>query len=136
MPDILAWVYNSRTGTIVNAPKPVASAMVQSGLGWHGTWDSKADALKFYEDGKGVNPGWVKPTNFLSSLGNTPDLAAGSAEGIGNAVEGKFGLTDENIRSWFIRIGEVLLGIVLIGVGIAKLTGTTNAIANVVKARI
>lgn len=35
-----------------------------------------------------------------------------------------------------LRIGEVLLGIVLVGVGVAKLTGTTNFVASAVKARI
>lgn len=46
------------------------------------------------------------------------------------------GLTNQDIQSWMIRIGEILLGIVLVGVGIAKLTGTTNAIAGLVKAKI
>jgi hypothetical protein len=35
-----------------------------------------------------------------------------------------------------LRVGEVLLGIVLVGVGIAKLTGTTNFVATAVKAKI
>lgn len=35
-----------------------------------------------------------------------------------------------------LQVGEVLLGIVLIAVGVAKLTGTTNLVASAVKARI
>jgi hypothetical protein len=35
-----------------------------------------------------------------------------------------------------LRVGEVLLGIVLLGVGVAKLTGTTNFVSSVVKAKI
>lgn len=38
-----------------------------------------------------------------------------------------------NITSWFIRIGEVVLGIVLVAVGVAKLTGTANVISKAAK---
>jgi len=38
-----------------------------------------------------------------------------------------------NITQWFIRIGEVVLGIVLVAVGVAKLTGVQNTIAKAAK---
>lgn len=38
-----------------------------------------------------------------------------------------------NLETWVLRIGEILLGVVLIGVGIAKLTGTENAISKIAK---
>jgi hypothetical protein len=38
-----------------------------------------------------------------------------------------------NVTQWFVRIGEVALGIVLIAVGLAKLTGVQNTIAKVAK---
>jgi hypothetical protein len=38
-----------------------------------------------------------------------------------------------NLGNWILRIGEILLGVVLIGVGVAKLTGTTNAVAGAAK---
>ena len=38
-----------------------------------------------------------------------------------------------NVTQWFVRIGEVALGIVLIAVGLAKLTGVQNSIATAVK---
>lgn len=38
-----------------------------------------------------------------------------------------------NITQWFIRIGEVVLGIVLVAVGVAKLTGTANVISKAAK---
>lgn len=41
-----------------------------------------------------------------------------------------------NLGGILLRVGEVLLGIVLVGVGIAKLTGTTNLVAAAVKAKI
>ena len=137
MADVLAWVYNSRTGTVVQTLKVAASGMVKTGLGWHGTWDTKEEAIKFYNDGKAANPGWVAPTGFFASAGNLPNIVTGSAEGVGNAVESKVGfLTDDNIRSWLIRIGEILLGIVLVGVGVAKLTGTGNFVSGLVKAKV
>jgi hypothetical protein len=41
-----------------------------------------------------------------------------------------------DLGSILLRVGEVLLGIVLVGVGVAKLTGTTNLVASAVKAKI
>ena len=41
-----------------------------------------------------------------------------------------------NFGNWLMRGGEILIGIVLIGVGVAKLTGTQNIISSVVKAKI
>jgi hypothetical protein len=38
-----------------------------------------------------------------------------------------------NLQSWLIRIGEILLGLVLIGVSLAKLTGTSNVISKALK---
>jgi len=38
-----------------------------------------------------------------------------------------------NATQWFIRIGEVALGIVLIAIGLAKLTGVQNKISQVAK---
>ena len=66
----------------------------------------------------------------------TPGLnATGGAipAGIGAAADvlGSF-----NIGSWFLRIGEILLGLVLIGVGVARLTGAQNAISQFVKTKM
>jgi hypothetical protein len=33
-----------------------------------------------------------------------------------------------NFQNWILRLGEIMLGVVLIGVGVAKLTGTDNFI--------
>lgn len=38
-----------------------------------------------------------------------------------------------NLETWVLRIGEILLGVVLIGVGVAKLTGTENTISKIAK---
>lgn len=130
MPDVLDWIYNSRTGIVVDLPKPAAFIELKSGLGWHGPFDSKEAAVKYYNDNKAKNPGWKEPTtNIGTALGNAPSA-------INDQIQGGLGLSDENIRTWMIRIGEILLGIVLVGVGVAKLTGTTNVIAKAVKAKI
>ena len=41
-----------------------------------------------------------------------------------------------NLGSWFLRIGEILLGIVLVGVGIARITGAQNVISNFAKTKM
>jgi hypothetical protein len=52
-----------------------------------------------------------------NNAANKPDLSSG-------------------IGLWIVRIGEGLLGIVLIGIGVARFTGTQNAVSQIVKARI
>jgi hypothetical protein len=60
-------------------------------------------------------------------LGQVPGAAAKGAE---NAFHGL------NLGSWFLRIGEILLGIVLVGVGVARITGAQNAISKIVKTKV
>jgi hypothetical protein len=38
-----------------------------------------------------------------------------------------------NLANWLLRIGEIALGIVLMGVGLAKLTGVDNQVAKFAK---
>lgn len=42
-------------------------------------------------------------------------------------------LFDLNAGGWLLRIGEIVLGVVLIAVGVAKLTGIQNKIATAAK---
>lgn len=129
MADILEWIYNSHTGYVTEMPTPAAFIELKSGLGWHGPFKSKQEAYDYYTQNKDKNPGWAAPTDSVSGALNGAGEAVVKGVGLG-------GLTNENITSWFIRIGEVLLGIVLLGVGVAKLTGTTNAVASFVKAKV
>lgn len=62
--------------------------------------------------------------------GQIPGAAAKGAENAINVLGGF------NIGNWFIRIGEILLGLVLVGVGIARLTGAQNAISKIVKSKV
>lgn len=60
-------------------------------------------------------------------LGQTPVAAAKGAENVFHGL---------NLTSWFLRIGEILLGIVLVGVGVARITGAQNAVSKIVKTRL
>ena len=60
-------------------------------------------------------------------LGQLPGAAAKGAE---EAIGGF------NLGNWFLRIGEILLGIVLVGVGVARITGAQNAVSKIVKTRL
>lgn len=126
------WIYNSRTGAVITLPSLIALAQLKAGIGWHGPFDSKEAAIAYYNANKAGNTGWVAPTSLTGTVGNIPEAVAGTAD----AAQNTLGLSDADIRSWMIRIGEILLGIVLVGVGIAKLTGTTNAVAGLVKAKL
>jgi hypothetical protein len=71
------------------------------------------------------------------AVGSIPGAAAKGAE---NAVKNLTNPLDLlgsfNLGSWFLRIAEILLGLVLVGVGVAKLTGASNFISTAVKAKI
>lgn len=129
MADILEWIYNSHTGFVIELPSPAAFIELKSGLGWHGPFKTKQAAYDYYTQNSSSNPGWTAPTDSIGGALNNGGTAAVKAVGLGS-------FTNENITTWFIRIGEVLLGIVLLGVGLAKLTGTTNTVASFVKAKI
>lgn len=68
-------------------------------------------------------------TSPATKLGGNKALNAGT-----QAVQDILG--GANLTSWFIRVGEILLGIVLIGVGVARITGAQNAISNFAKTKM
>lgn len=119
------WAYNSNTGAVTHFSDPLSlAASLHTGTGWHGPFATKQNALDYYTHNKANNPGWAAPTDSIAGR-------------LGNAVNP---ITDPlgklNLGGWFIRIGEILLGLVLLGVGVAKITGTTNVISQAVKAKI
>ena len=65
-----------------------------------------------------------------TALGQIPGATAKGAE---NAIQSLGGF---NLSSWFLRIGEILLGLVLVGVGVARITGAANFISSAVKAKV
>lgn len=65
-----------------------------------------------------------------TALGQIPGAAAKGAQ---NAIDTLGGF---NLSSWFLRIGEILLGLVLVGVGIARITGAQNIISQAVRTKL
>jgi hypothetical protein len=132
MADILDWNYNSHTGAVVNIPSPQSAIIRSMGIGWHGPFKTKEEALAFYTANKDANPGWKAPTGVLGNIGNA--AVAGGDIVTGGAVTDQLGKL--NLGGWFVRISEILLGMVLIGVGIARLTGVQNVVSKVAKVAI
>jgi hypothetical protein len=91
-----------------------------------------------------VGPGIGKALKLgLGALGQlASEGLTGTAIGIGK-VPGAQGLGTvgeflgrlQESSTW-VRVAEVALGIVLLAIGVARITGTQNAVAQVVKARI
>lgn len=79
-----------------------------------------------------------EPTGPPGNLNTSPSAvqkrvqAAGGTTGL-NPLNLWKGL---NLEGILLRIGEVLLGLVLVGVGVARITGAQNAISNIVKTKM
>jgi hypothetical protein len=71
----------------------------------------------------------------ILGAGNVPNPASavGTGAAVGTAVDA---LGSFNIGAWFLRIGEILLGLVLVGVGIARITGAQNFISQIAKTKM
>ena len=69
-------------------------------------------------------------TETTQLIAKVPQAAA---EGAAKAIDVLGGF---NLSSWFMRIGEILLGIVLVGVGVARITGVQNAVSQIVKTKV
>jgi hypothetical protein len=136
MPDLpgFDFIYNSHTGAVQQYPSPIASAVIKAGLGWHGPFKTERDALDFYNRNKASHPDWAEPTGVLGNIKNIPGAITGQVNAATEGVKGIFGLSNADITSWLIRIGEIMLGLVLVAVGIAKLTGVDNTIVGMIKA--
>lgn len=90
---------------------------------------------------KAVPPSGLNAVGQIAgAAGQLAKTTPAGAIGIG-AVSGVAGLTGDvfkglNLGSWFLRIGEILLGLVLIGVGIARITGIQNVVSDLAKTKI
>jgi hypothetical protein len=124
------WYYNHNSGSINQEKNIVIPGMGQKpGTDWEGPFPTKEAAFKYYADNHAAHPGWKEPTDsaWKQFQNSTESGASAGADVLG------FGGGSIDAQNWFIRIGEILLGIVLIGVGVAKLTGTTNLISKALK---
>jgi uncharacterized iron-regulated membrane protein len=86
--------------------------------------------------------GWFLVTSKINSklgkaiaaeLGASGQFTKDALASLGPAF-GKFDIFNGiNFGNWLMRGGEILIGVVLIGVGVAKLTGTQNIISKIAK---
>lgn len=128
--DITDWNYNHLTGAVMDLLSVQSAILRASGTGWHGPFATKEEALAFYLSHKDAHPDWKEPTGLVGNLKNAAGIPAQVAQGVTDPL-GRL-----NLGGWVIRIAEIMLGVVLIGVGIAKLTGATNAIAKIAKVAV
>lgn len=127
------WWYNSDSGAINQQTIPDwagGSLEAHLGLGWHGPFKTKQLAIDYYNNNKKNNPGWKPPTDNIAQ--QFVNVAPGGTD-IQHAVSGGLGWLQGNIETIFIRVGEVLIGLVLLGIGVAMLTGTGNVISKTAK---
>ncbi len=129
----MAWYYNSDIGAVREYADWYPFPELHLGLGWHGPFATKDDAIKFYEDNKAANPGWKAPTGTAGNIINATPGGSAAADKAKQIVDPLGGF---NIGAWFIRIGEILLGIVLVGVGVARLTGASNVVSSALKVKV
>jgi hypothetical protein len=132
MAEVTDWNYNHLTGAVMQLLSVQSSVMRAMGLGWHGPFKTKDDALAYYTANKAAHPDWKAPTGLVGNVENALSTGADVATG-GTFSKITDPLGNINLGGWFIRIAEILLGLVLIGVGVAKLSGVDNAITKVVK---
>lgn len=116
----MSWIYNSHTGAVQQHLPQVTAGLLRSGLGWHGPFDTKEQVLQYFEANRSANPGWKPPAGWRENI----------TQGVESAEEVFKGL---NLESWLIRVGEILLGIVLIGVGLARITGVQNVASKLLR---
>jgi hypothetical protein len=118
-PLSVRWFYNTATGLTIHgsiAANSVAWFDSVNGhlAGWH-EYDTRAAMLADIK----AHPGWAQTVGGVGgevgNLGKKP-------------IEAALGSVTQGWELWILRIGEILLGVVLIGVGVAKLTGTDNFI--------
>lgn len=149
------WYYNSYLGEITEMIGPWAALTVHSGIGWHGPFMNKSDAVAFYNAGKAANPGWKPPTSDLNIIGqagnaisSVPGVASNVAGAVGsaasdivnapgkaytNAVDAVLGPLQHDVRIWAVRVSEFILGVALIIVGLAHITGADTHIGRLAR---
>lgn len=120
------WYYNTESGQLTQGNNlENLGNNIFGGLGWHelnipgnATADqAAAEAKKEFPNGK-------PPTTAGITIQR---IATNTAQDI----IGSF-----NVGSWVLRIGEILLGLILVGVGIARITGAQNIVSKAVRTKI
>lgn len=129
----MTWFYNSYTGGYANESPPAPQYFIlefdlHTGQGLHayGTQAEMLAAVKANGWPAAVPMSGSAPA--VPSAAQAPAVAQHAAGSITNDIIGNV-----NAQSVILRVGEVILGIVLIGIGLAKITGADNFISTAVK---
>ena len=142
--QFIAWV---RANNDVPPPYSLNLNSKTFGPGGFGSNNTAADWFSAWIADAIIGPavGQKLQEGIQAGAGLIPKALTGTAQGIGkvpgastltglDAIGGFFNQIGQ-ANTW-IRVGEAILGIVLIGVGIARITGAQNAVSQIVKARI
>lgn len=126
-PSLLEWIYNSRTGEVIEVPIAVAEVELHSGLGWHGPFDSQQAANAYYSANAAANPGWKAPTGFGGVLNNAAGAVTAPITDVTSAITGAVNTVVKLVP----RILEAAAGIVLLAIAanviLKQLTGVDVA---------
>lgn len=107
-------------------------------LSWYATAHAQSPSLTPYN----ASVVWLAGTGVGNAVGAsvgatgaaTNQTATGTVNGLNQFSKDVLG--GFNLGGWFMRIGEILLGLVLIGVGVARITGVQNIVSAAVKTKI
>jgi hypothetical protein len=117
-----------RVAKVANATAKVLAESVSFPCNVHFfTSQAAAQAYANSVGGSGSIPG---VNQALNAANQGLNAATGVAQCVGGTLIGKVCV---NFEEWFLRIGEAILGVMLIGVGIAHITGVENAISTVIQ---
>jgi hypothetical protein len=119
------WFYNEKSGRIIHEGNTLLAAVQEQLPLWH-AFNTKAEAEAY----KAAHPpSWP-------ILGQAAD-AAGSAvtAGVKGVDVGGFLSALANPNTW-LRVGEVALGLILIAVGLAKMTSAIPAVNKIARLAI
>lgn len=127
----MSYIYNHNTGSVNWLPGPAASAYVTAGqaLGWHGPFDTTDAVQQFYDSQKTAHKDWKAPTDLRGVLVN----GVSDVTGLPVNANGLLGLPNIQWDTWFLRIGEILIGLVLLGVGVAHLSGNKDIVVRMLR---
>lgn len=123
------WYYNDTSGLVAD-DSWYNRVYEWEAFNWHGPFKTKEDLFKYFADNQSAHPDWKEPTDsgwkaYKQTIESGAATVTSDVLGVGqNGIQ---------TQNWFIRIGEILLGIVLIGVGVAKLTGAANVVSKFAK---
>jgi hypothetical protein len=110
------WIYNSRTGAVDQVQTPQAEVLLRLGIGWHGPFGSKQEALDYYTRNAPHNPGWKAPTGIAGNLGNAGAAVAEPAREAINSATSAWTAAINTAVKLVPRILEATVGIVLLAV--------------------